>query len=292
MKVITLLSMIFVLMSVQAQEIFVDERDKNEYKTITIGEQQWLAENLRFLPNVMPPNKNSIKKEMYYVLNHESSDVDVVKQSKAYKETGVLYNHQAALKACPAEWHLPSNKDWGELAEFIINENGGAEKGYKMAMGSVSGSYHLLAIKLKSVEYWSDKNGTNDYGFNGIPTGYYYSNAPSFNTSKGSYWWAQDSELDVAYYRSLFNSHDKFTASRMRKSYGLSVRCIKNDEDYSSSINNTKAKGEKKEYCEFVNPSDPNETLRVICEDDDLGGESWEDIKKLTKKWGGRCYKK
>ncbi|NLB63985.1 MAG: hypothetical protein GX801_07760 [Fibrobacter sp.] len=93
---------------------FEDERDSNVYKTVQIGNQTWMAENLRYLPS-LNGTEDSEEDAKYYVYGYEGSDVDNAKNTDNYKTYGVLYNFVAAKVACPAGWHLPSNTEWNAL---------------------------------------------------------------------------------------------------------------------------------------------------------------------------------
>ena len=113
-------------------ETLVDSRDGKTYKTVKIGEQVWMAENLNF--------------ESTSSWTNDSLDKD----GAVY---GRYYSHGAALKACPEGWHLPSREEMREL----INAAGGEDK---------------AGINLKSTSGWDktedgkDGNGKDTYCFN------------------------------------------------------------------------------------------------------------------------------
>ena len=105
---------------------FTDSRDSKTYKSVLIGNQVWMAENLDYSRPGSHVNKNGDR----------------------------LYTWDAAMKACPAGWHLPSDKEW----DILVNRFGGAAK---------------AGAALKSKTGWdSDGNGTNSSGFTGLPAGY------------------------------------------------------------------------------------------------------------------------
>jgi len=87
-----------------------DPEGKN-YSAVKIGEQVWMAENLAWLPAVSPPSAGSQTEPHYYVYGDDGADVATAKSKPDYSTYGVLYNWQAALKACPEGWHLPGDAD-------------------------------------------------------------------------------------------------------------------------------------------------------------------------------------
>ncbi|HLW09227.1 MAG TPA: SUMF1/EgtB/PvdO family nonheme iron enzyme, partial [Fermentimonas sp.] len=98
---------------------FVDSRDGNVYPTVTIGNQVWMAENLKYLPQVVGPATASETAPYNYVYDYNGTDVEAAKATENYSDYGVLYNWQAATEACPTGWHLPSDDEWRELTDFI-----------------------------------------------------------------------------------------------------------------------------------------------------------------------------
>jgi uncharacterized protein (TIGR02145 family) len=127
----------------------IDDRDNNEYKVVTIGNQTWLAENLRYLPQVHEWNNGSDVQPRYYINAYNGTDVQEAKQQSDYELYGVFYNFPAAENACPDGWRLPGEEDWEELRQHVGKRN---DEAYR--------SKDLWITSLK---------GNNNSGFNLIP---------------------------------------------------------------------------------------------------------------------------
>jgi len=145
--------------------VFVDHRNKKTYKKVTIGKQTWMAENL----NYMPADEKSFGR-CY------DTDPDYC---AAY---GRLYTWGEALAACPVGWHLPSDKEWTALVNFI-------------------GGDSTAGTKLKSSTGWDNYegksgNGTDGHGFSALPGGYGYNRpeCPLKGCFRGAgnrgFWWS------------------------------------------------------------------------------------------------------
>lgn len=97
---------------------FTDTRDNKVYRTVKIGNQEWMAENLAYLPAV-----NNLGTEsnipMYKVYGYSGNQVAEARSNSNYSNYGVLYNWNAAQEVCPAGWHLPSEAEWNELLGFL-----------------------------------------------------------------------------------------------------------------------------------------------------------------------------
>ena len=98
---------------------FIDPRDDQEYQTVTIGDQVWMAENLAYLPAVSPSSASSSFQPYYYVYDYEGTNVSEAKATNNYSTYGVLYNWGATSEACPTGWHLPSEDEWQELEIYL-----------------------------------------------------------------------------------------------------------------------------------------------------------------------------
>ena len=141
---------------------FVDERDGHEYNWVIIGDQKCMAENLAY---------DSDGSYLY----------DTPEHSEQY---GRLYTWAAANNgACPNGWHLPSDDEWKQMEIFIGLTEEEADDGE--TRGTNEGD------KLKSISGWNNNgNGTDEYGFSGLPGGYGSVNGGFGNIGIYGYWWS------------------------------------------------------------------------------------------------------
>jgi len=177
---------------------FKDKRDGKRYSWVRIGAQVWMAENL----------------------NYKTSDSWCYKNEKTNCDKyGRLYNWEAAKKACPIGWHLPSDKEWKTLEiQLGMSQSEADDTGYR---GTDEGK------KMKSTRGWSSNgNGTNSSGFNGLPGGYAYTNA-CFHLGTNGYWWsATEYSHTNAWRRELYYNNDVEYRYSFDKVYHFSVRCL------------------------------------------------------------------
>ena len=188
---------------------FTDPRDGEIYKTIVIGNQIWMAENLKFKAEgskcygeggpVLICDGN---KQDYITLSND-------KIQDNYNKYGRLYDWNTAMKVCPAGWHLPCKEEWQELVEFA--------GGDKIAGG-----------KLKAISGWySNGNGTDDYGFAALPGGYSLTGDKFEDVEKYGYWWSStEHEVTQVYFRRMYYGDvdvERYIDIRSRL---YSVRCV------------------------------------------------------------------
>jgi uncharacterized protein (TIGR02145 family) len=181
---------------------FTDPRDGHVYKIVTIGTQTWMAENLAYLP--VPASAGTVGSEdtgqsgkpFYYVYD---------------AKYGVLYNWNAALTAAPPGWHLPSDAEWTQLETYL----GGS---------SVAGG------KMKSVTGWNPPNtgATNSSCFTALPVGYRFIDGSFSIAGNIGYWWSStEYSSTIAWLRSLNYDSSNVNRNNYFKSYGFSVRCLR-----------------------------------------------------------------
>ena len=147
--------------------------DGYTYKTVTIGNQTWMAENLRVTHF---PDGTAIQ------LVTDSTEWDSYGTAGAYcyydnetsSEYGVLYKYATAKKVCPIGWHLPSYAEWQELRKYV------KEDGHPDDDGTA----------LKATTGWSDNgNGTDVYGFSALPGGMRSAGGSFRHSGTMGLWW-------------------------------------------------------------------------------------------------------
>ena len=182
------------------------------YKTVVIGTQTWMAENLN-----------------YAATGSKCVDGNSLSENNtAYCDTyGRLYNWESAkTELCPSGWHLPINAEWDKLFRFVDGDTG-SESPYG---SKTAGKY------LKSVSGWNNcqgksGNGTDDYGFSALPSGYGGLLDGSF-VGTGGYgiWWSAskiEGNSDYGYYRLMSCSNESASWNDYDEQALFSVRCVK-----------------------------------------------------------------
>ena len=201
-----------------AVDASITDVDGNVYTSVTIGTQEWMVENLRTtkysdgtaIPNVTDDTEwnNLISGAWCHYDNDNQYDTIY----------GKLYNWYAVNtnKLCPTGWHVPTDAEWIVLKDYLTaNGHSGAEG---KALGATSG--------------WSSGgNGTDDYGWLGLPGGYrsYDGDFSSVN-NKGAWWSSSQSPysaLDAWYSNLDYYYGDEVNIYSNDKKSGFSVRCLR-----------------------------------------------------------------
>lgn len=194
----------------------IKDVDDNLYSAVKIGDQIWM--------------KNNLKTTRY----NDGTDIPLVTDAVVWtglstpaycwydndKETygntyGALYNWYVVETdmLCPTGWHVPSDAEWTTLINYLDGE-------------SVAGG------KLKETGYihWPSPNtgATDESDFTALPGGYQGSNGIFYFIGYHGYWWSSsESNTNNAWFLSLIDTDN--TAQRLNfiKTYGFSIRCIK-----------------------------------------------------------------
>jgi len=187
----------------------VTDIDNNIYKTITIGNQVWMAENLKVTHyrDGSPIQKNIYDKTgSYYNYNNNEYWTS---------SNGRLYNWYAVTNTkniAPVGWHIPTDNEWTILVNYL---NGEFVAGGKL---KETGTLHWLSPNTEA---------NNQSGFSALPSGFVNYDEYS-NMGKYSYFWSVDeSSATNAWSRYLFYGYAKSYRASNNKDFGFSVRCIK-----------------------------------------------------------------
>ena len=220
----------------------VDERDNHEYKTVTIGSQTWMAENLAYA--YVEPTKTLdsssfcddkdttyCKKYGRLYLWSAAMDSAAVFSEKGkgcgydYRQCANKDNSNGKIRGiCPEGWHLPNVAEYKVLFTAIGGQN-------------EPGSPHWTNVEksLKSIDGWKeykgrDGNGFDDYGFNVLPTGrastgeYYH----VYDQGEETFFWTSDRRNDfVAEIITFHHWTPEVSNSGTEMDQFLSIRCLK-----------------------------------------------------------------
>ena len=206
----------------------VSDIDGNVYKTVTIGNQTWMAENLKvtkFRNGDIITNANTSWSQLtngaFCWYNND------IKYKSIY---GALYNWYAIIDTrniAPDGWHVATNEDWIILTTFLGGEN--------IAGGKLKG---------KGVSFWKTPNtGASDqYGFNALPGGMTITDILFDGEGIEGVWWSYTKDLPTDYSNDWFRQmwFDEETVSNsgllFEKGRGLSVRCVKDNNNQILTI--------------------------------------------------------
>ncbi|MFN8209104.1 MAG: FISUMP domain-containing protein [Bacteroidales bacterium] len=205
-----------------------DSRDGQKYKVVKIGEQIWMAENLRAVDfqNGDPiPDGTGIgdysgqASPLYrFVYSDNESNAPIY---------GRLYTYYAITdyrRVCPVEWHVPSETEWKKLMMELGMSSADVEL-IDYRQNTVAGQ-----LKETGTVHWDSPNegATNSSGFTALPAGY-KRRLGEFNYihQHGFFWSSTSNDTDNAWYFSLAFDKAGIGRSFNLKNYGFSVRCIK-----------------------------------------------------------------
>lgn len=194
----------------------VSDEDGNFYPSVIIGDQEWLAQNLRTTKLNDGTNIQQVTNLATYV-SLSSPVYTWYNNDIANKETyGGLYNWYTVNtgKCCPDGWHVPSDSEWSKLTKALGGE-------------AIAGG----KLKEEGTTHWDSPNigATNLTGFTALPGGYIFTGGAFGNINTNGFWWSStEFGTDRAYSRIMYFNDENITRhSDYFKTLGLSIRCIK-----------------------------------------------------------------
>ncbi|MDR0515573.1 MAG: hypothetical protein LBH25_00840 [Fibromonadaceae bacterium] len=235
-----LLTILSVFAFAQEKGTFTDARDKKEYKTVKIGKQIWMAENLNYAAEgSVCYDKDQANCEKYGRLYNWKTAMDG-KAGSDKEPSGVQ-------GVCPKGWHLPSNKEWDKLYR-TADSTSGTESLYE---SKTAGKYLKAKSGWENYKFkaWEDKDkvwkdtersggGEDTFGFSALPGGAYGGGSSGFGQSGGNngffqvgsygYWWSSSERKGYYFYRrSMGLTNDQACTSFDGDGFLASVRCMK-----------------------------------------------------------------
>jgi len=201
---------------------FTDSRNGQTYKTVKIGSQRWMAENLNYtMANSWCYGEGG---QVYDVFAYGDGVTLTSTQIQDNCNTyGRLYTWNAAKTACPTGWHLPTRDECDQLFESVSGtkfDDYGNWSAWSVEFDNDAGK------KLKSQYGWYyDGNGTDDFQFSALPGGYRYSDGNFYDAGYYGYWWTATDNAD-----DWGMGYDCYIDEyAINKCDGLSVRCVEGD---------------------------------------------------------------
>lgn len=198
--------------------------DGNEYRTVIVGEQEWMAENLKVThySDGSPINQRLGQNWLVDTLG-AFAFYDDDSNNKEY--FGLLYNWYSVndpRQLAPEGWRVPFDDDWKTLEKYLgMDEAATNEFGYR---GSGEG------MDLKADSGWVNSgNGTNSTGFNAIPGGYISSGGGGFNGigNWATFHSASQTTDMLVIGRILMSDSSSIYRASFERAVGISIRCIK-----------------------------------------------------------------
>lgn len=180
-----------------------DSRDGKTYKTVKIGNQEWMAENLNYQTG----------ESKCYDNKPENCD-----------KYGRLYVWGEAVTACPDGWHLPNKEEFEDLVILAGQTAGDIDKAGNVLKSTTGWN--------RKYEYggWFDGNGTDGIGFGALPAGLYVGDLEYFHDERDNagFWSSTEYNSYAACLHLSTNTFGAANVSRSRMIDGYSVRCVKN----------------------------------------------------------------
>lgn len=190
---------------------FVDPRDGEVYGWVRIGEQVWMAENMRYAPETGARCWNDDEAEC--------------------ATRGRLYDWETAIRIALPGWHLPSEAEWQTLERTLgLTPEQIADTALERG-----GDANTAASRLKKPGSWPTQYDgkpiaiTNDTGFSAVDTGFFANG--EFTHSGHTAWWSSTGLDDEAWIRMVSFHDNKIRRTTNKKTYFFPVRLVKDDID-------------------------------------------------------------
>ncbi len=201
--------------------------DGNVYKTIVIGQYEWMAENLKTstynngkkIPRISDSTAWPILVTGAFCWYNNNENY-----SLSY---GALYNWYAVSTGllCPDGWRVPDDEEWKILEGCADTRFGIGNQVWDKS----AGRGHDAGQRLMAVSGWSSGgNGSDDLGFAALPGGERGSNGRYFLRGRSGFWWTSTMYNEQgAWFRNMIYGVEDINRGTHPKWVGFSVRCLR-----------------------------------------------------------------
>lgn len=217
----------------------ITDIDGNKYKTVIIGRQEWMAENLRATRySDGTPIKTGIWDYNYDPANSKNYG-KLYSWYTAMNSASSSNNNPSSFQGvCPVGWVLPGYSEWEEMIDYLMSEydltnRTDDSEGLGNALKAARQVGHPLGGEHDTDEHprWDQNDlhfGTNVFGFSALPGGFRNSTGDYLYLGlRGSWWSASETTSSNAWRMHLREDYGSFFYHSSRKNLGYSVRCVR-----------------------------------------------------------------
>ena len=253
----------------------VTDIDGNVYETVIIGDQLWMAENLKVthyrngdeIPTGYSNDDwSNLFTGAYAVYDDDPSNAEIY---------GNLYSWYAIdleTGVCPEGWHVPTDDEWTILSDYLGGSDIAGGKLKECTEGSCPES-----------EYWFSPNmgATNESGFTGLPGGCRGGGSGSYLYLGGSgfFWSSTEYNSNLAWFWVLYYDTSVIYRDYDYKGYGSSVRCVRDEDNLTNRDSNFRDEWLTLSADSLTIPPDSSYNIDVTFDAENLEiGEYFTDI--------------
>lgn len=191
-----------------AYAYFMDARDSQTYRSVTIGSQVWMAQNLNHQIDSSWWYKNSAANGAMHGRLYQWAAAMGLDDSCNTKSCADDLTEKRQ-GACPSGWHVPTESEWTKLVDTTLEVD-------------------VAGTKLKATgDGWRTYSGTNQYGFGALPSGARVNNNSFTNLGGEAIFWSASAKYaSSAWFLAISNSGESAKGDDGKKNLGLSLRCL------------------------------------------------------------------
>jgi uncharacterized protein (TIGR02145 family) len=206
----------------------VTDVEGKAYKTIQIGIQEWMAENLSVKKFSNGDEIVNVVNDSVWSNSNQAAWCYYANDSVSVCPYGLLYNWAVvndSRNVCPVGWHVPTTIDWLIMLLELDPDS----------QGNCTGCYYSTSaggpLKSQGYYFWSppNANATNSTGFSGLPGGYRFQTAVFISRNLYAYYWtANVNGSNNPYYTRLNYQNNNAEQGTGNVRQGMSIRCVRN----------------------------------------------------------------